>query len=134
MRRLRGLVVLGLLLLAQTAAAQLPLLDTLSRDPTDDDAYAYLPWTSIDGSTFPTPCVAGYFIQGIDSVSKAYDCQPALVIDGTPSDGDCPIWNSGTGTWQPGPCGGGSPLLILGPDYVFFDDGGTDKLIYYTGS
>ena len=136
MRRLRRLVVFVILLLAQTTSAQLPLLDNLSRDAADDRAYDYLPWASLDGTTFPTPCDPGYFIQGIDTISKAYDCQPALVIDGSPADGDCPIWNAGSGTWQPGPCssGGGSPLLVLGPDYVTFDDSGTVKLIYYTGS
>lgn len=30
--------------------------------------------------------------------------------------------------------GSGPPLVVLGNAYVFFDDSGTDKLIYYTGS
>lgn len=125
--RLAGALAL-LLSLVEPASAQFPLLDTLSRDPTDDAAYGALPWASL--TNFPTPCDPGYFIQGQTAVS--YDCQP--IAAGTPTNGDCPKWNSGTGQAEWGPCGTSVPLVVLGDDYCYLGVGGTDKLIYYTGS
>lgn len=123
-------------LLATSAFAQLPLLDTLSRDPTDDAAYARLPFDSL--TDLPVSCDAGYFVAGfVDTLGViSLDCLPALTVTGTPNDGDCPIWNSGTGRAEWGPCGtgGGDALVVFGPDYCFFNSGGADRLIYYTGS
>lgn len=171
MRRLCGLLIVLICTLAPAAFAQLPLLDTLSRDPTDDQAYGELPWDSIDPATLPTPCNPGYCVQGIDPVSHQFDCQPCasvltptpvltttpyptLTVTATPTPTLTPT-PSATASRTPATCatpevmygidenlaplcttcaGTGVPLLVLGSDYVFFDDGGTDKLIYYTGS
>ena len=76
-RTAQGLtIVLLLATLVASSAAQLPLLDSLSRDPTDDNAYAELPWGSLDETSFPTPCIPGYCVMGIDTVSGAFDCGP----------------------------------------------------------
>ena len=115
--------------------AQLPLLDNLSRDPTDDAAYGRMPFDAL--TDLPVSCDAGYFVAGfVDTLGIiTLDCLPALAVAGTPNDGDCPIWNSGTNRAEWGPCGSGSgSIVVLGTDYCFFDGGGTAQLIYYTGS
>ena len=120
--------------LIRQASAQLPLLDNLSRDPTDPDAYARMPFNSL--TDLPVECVQGYFPQGfVDTAGIiTLDCQP--IASGTPADGDCPRWDAGLGYPVWGPCGTGTgaPIVVLGDDYVYLGVGGTDKLIYYTGS
>lgn len=76
MRRLCGLLIVLICTLASAAFAQLPLLDNLSRDPTDDQAYGELPWDSLDKTSFPPPCIAGYCVMGFDTVSGMFDCGP----------------------------------------------------------
>lgn len=85
MRSRLGVAVGLVLLCAGVAIAQLPLLDNLSRDPTDDGAYAELPWASLDKSTFPSPCLPGYCVMGFDTVSGQFDCGPCAASGGAPT-------------------------------------------------
>lgn len=56
--------------------AQLPLLDSLSRDPTDDAAYGRMPFDSL--TDLPTTCAVGYCIRGlVDTLGViTFDCMP----------------------------------------------------------
>ena len=75
--RLAGALALLLsLALFRQASAQLPLLDNLSRDPTDPDAYARMPFNSL--TDLPVSCLSGYCATGlVDTAGTlSWDCQP----------------------------------------------------------
>ena len=127
----RRLVCL-ILLWASVAQAQLPYVDETQDGTAGFDEMA---WSSL--RAYPSPCASNYAVRSIIEGSDQFDC--AHIVDwpaGSPSDGMCIKFDAGTGgtRWEACGSGGGSPLVVLGPDYVSFDDSGTDKLIYYTGS
>lgn len=131
-RLVRLVLIFAFVLFAGHAEGQLPYLDD---DGSGNAGFSELPWASL--KAYPSPCSSNFAIRGVVEGSDQFDC--AHVVDwptGTPSDGWCIKYDAGTGgtRWEACGTGGGSPLLILGPDYVFYNDGGTDKLIYYTGS
>lgn len=120
-----------LLLNAGTVAfAQLPLLDTLSHDPTDPDAYGELPWASI--TDYPSPCVSNYMIRGIEPSTDQFDC--AHVVDwpatGSAVDGYCIKYDAASGGTRWESCGTGDSIVIFNNDYCYLDG----QLLFYAGS
>lgn len=92
--RLGGAVVL-VLLLVSAAVAQLPLLDTLSRDPTDDAAYSALPFDSI--TNFPFSCAPGFVAIGVvEGIVNTWDCVPDLAGGTECSTSPCDLYPSTT--------------------------------------
>ena len=120
-------VFLLLLNVGTVAVAQLPLLDTLSRDPTDSAAYGELPWASI--TDYPSPCVSNYAVRGI--IADQFDC--GHVVDwptGSAVDGYCVKYDSASGGTRWGICSSGEPIVIFNNDYAYLDG----QLLYYDGS
>jgi hypothetical protein len=89
-----------------------------------------MPWDSL--TLFPAPCSSNYLIRGVmEGVTNEFDC--AHVVDwptGTPSDGMCIKYDSGTGGTRWEACGRGDAIVIFNTDYAFLNG----ELLFYDGS